>query len=351
MRQLRQHKPRLIILWPKIERLPDDHPSKPWCLLYLSQLLGSIGIYAERKRLLVCTLKLWRDQENDLQVAQTLRHLASANRRLRLHKEGILQVKEASEIYERLNDRVGHVDSLQYLAFLFAEDDQAYAAEETATQAINLSPDAPRQSQVCEHHRVLGHICRSRGETEAAINHFKTALEIASSLNSQGVQTVILHSLVHLLLEEHRFDDAQVYLERLKSHMAKDPFNLDLVMLVQACAWYQQGRLEEAKLEFSRIIGVYEEIGVSVALLENCRELLRVIEEETNNPGDGELLGIVLFLVSTDFLYTRRGWWRLPTHLHKHPPIHFLTYTPAIFHVHRPTTFPRHPPGFCPPFC
>ena len=44
MRQLRQHKPWLIILWPKIERLPDDHPSKPWCLLYLSQLLGSIGI-------------------------------------------------------------------------------------------------------------------------------------------------------------------------------------------------------------------------------------------------------------------------------------------------------------------
>jgi len=311
MRQLHQHKPRLVGLGPKIEGLPDDHPSKPQCLLHLSRLLGSVGSYEERKRLLIHALRLWREQGDDLQVARTLRHLASANRRLHLHKEGILQATEASEIYERLNDTVGHVDSLQYLALLFAEDDQVDAAEETASRAIKLASDEPRQSQVCEHHRVLGHIYRSRGETEVAINHFKKAAEIASSLNSRGVESVVLHCLVHLLLEEGRFDDAQVYLEHLKSHMAEDSFDLDLVMLAQACAWYQQGKLEEAKSEFSRIIGVYKKIGVSADLLGNCRQLLRVIEEESNKPvvpgepGDGEPLRTALLVASTDFPSTR----------------------------------------------
>ena len=312
MRQLHQHKPRLVGLGPKIKGLPDGHPSKPDCLLHLSRLLGSVGIYGERKQLLIHALKLWRDQGDDLQVARALRHLASANRRLLLHKEGILQAKEASEIYERLNDTVGHVDSLQYLALLFAEDEQVDAAEEAASRAINLASDKLRQTQVCEHHRVLGHICRSRGEMEAAINHFKKALEIASSLNSQDMQSVVLHCLVQLLLKEGKFDDAQVHLEHLKSQMADKSFDLDLVMLTQACAWYQQGKLEEAKSEFSRIIGVYEKIGVSADLLGSCRELLRVIEEETNNlvaPGrpDGKPLGTALSFAPTDSLCTRCG--------------------------------------------
>ena len=313
-RQLRQHKPRLVMLGPKIEGLPDDHPSKPQCLLHLSRLFGSVGIYGERKRLLIHTLKLWRDQGNHLQVARTLRDLAAANRRLHLHKEGILQVKEASEIYERLNDTVGQVDSLQCLALLFAEGGQVDAAEETASRAINLVPDNPRP-QICEHHQVLGHICRSRGEMGAATSHFERALAIASSLNLWGVQAVVLHCLVRLLLEEGDFDGAQVYLDRLKTHMAGDSFNLDLVMLLQACAWYQRGKLGEAKLEFSRILCVYEKIGISADLLGSCRDIVRVIEEEMNRlsiapdeSDNGERFGTVLLLASINSPWTRFGW-------------------------------------------
>jgi len=63
---------------------------------------------------------------------------------------------------------------------------------------------------------------------------------------------------------------------------------------------------------------VYEKVGVSADLLGSCRELLRVIEEEMNNPAtlgesdDGELLGTGPLLASINSLCARNGWWRLP---------------------------------------
>ena len=150
------HKPRLVVLGPKIEGLPDNHPSKPECLFQLSRLFQSVGRFAERKRLLDHTLNLWRERRNDFKIAQILKSLCDTNRMLGLHKEGIRRGKEALEIYEQLNDTSEQADCLLYLTRLLYEDEQLDAAEEAALRAIDLLSDKSNQFLVCECHLVLG---------------------------------------------------------------------------------------------------------------------------------------------------------------------------------------------------
>jgi hypothetical protein len=66
------HKPRLVVLGPKIKGLPDDHPYKAKCLSRLAWLFDEVGNYVEAKQLFTDTLKLWREQGNDLCTAETL---------------------------------------------------------------------------------------------------------------------------------------------------------------------------------------------------------------------------------------------------------------------------------------
>jgi len=188
MEHLNCHKPRLILLGPKVRALPDAHPSKPRCLLWLSQLFGSVGNYTESKRLLIHTLKLWRERGDDSEVARALGHLSNTNRLLDLHEEGIEQVKEALKIYEQLDDTFGQAHSLYDLAWSLYGDNQLNAAEEAASRAIDLLPGNIDQSLVSQCHRVLGLVYFSKGETERAIDHFEVDLTISSSFDWHGEQ-------------------------------------------------------------------------------------------------------------------------------------------------------------------
>ena len=290
MWHIRQHKPRLVILGLKIEGLPDGHPSKPQCMFEFSHLYYSVGDYVESKRLLIPALRLYRERENDRQVAQALMLLARVTRGLALYKEGILLVKEgiplvkeASEIYGRLGSTVEQTDSLQYLAFLFAEDGQTDAAEEAVSRARILSLDGPSPSIICNHHHILGHIDLSRGEMKAAIGHFEKAVGIACSLNLHEKRTLILGCLVELLLKEGRLNDAHVHLESLKLDAANDLFSLGLATVIQACTLRRQGRFEEAESEVSRVIGVSQKVGIPAATREHWLGFLREVEEKMSN--------------------------------------------------------------------
>jgi tetratricopeptide (TPR) repeat protein len=277
MGHLYWHKQRLVVLGPKLEGLPDNHPSKPKCLSLLARLFDSVGNHLEYNRLLVHTLKLWRERRYDLRVAETLWALSYTSLRLFLREEGLLQAKESLEIFERLNNAPGQARALRCLALLLEDDEQLDAAEEAASRSINLISDRS-QFGVCQGYRILGDICCSKGEIEKAIKHFETALEIASSFNWHSEQLWTLYSLALVFLDQGRFDDAHAHVERAKSH-AVNAYNLGRMMRLQADIWYKQGRLEEAKSEILSTVDVFQKLGAA-GDLESCGRFLQLIEKE-----------------------------------------------------------------------
>ena len=202
------HKPRLVVLGPKIEALPDDHPSKAQCLHWLAWLFELVGNQVERKRLFTHTLKLWRPRGDRYQIAQTLLELCDTNRLVGLPEEGIQQAKEASGIFERLGDTVKQAESLIEPARLLYSDEQFDAIEEAASRAINLLPEKGKQLNVCQGHHALGYIYYSKGEGEKAIHHLGLALRIASSLNYYTELFWVHFALADLFLGHGRFADA-----------------------------------------------------------------------------------------------------------------------------------------------
>ena len=281
MEHLYFHKPRLVVLTPKIEGLPDNHHSKPECLFWLSQLFHLIANHVQRKQYLIHTLKLWREQGDDLQVARTLRALSDANRLLDLYEEGIEQAKEALEISKQLNDKSREAESWRQLASLLYDNSQLDAAEEAISQALDLYPDEGDQFGVSQCHRLLGLVYSDKHETEKAIHHYETALGIASSFNWPEEQFWNHFNLARLLLGENRFGNAHAHARQAKSHAINDSYLLGRAMELQARVWRGEGRLEDAKSEILCAVDVFERVGASTAL-EACRYILRNIEEAIN---------------------------------------------------------------------
>ena len=272
------HKPRQTLLGPKIEQLPEDHPFKPKCLFYLARLFESVGNHSEQKRLFSHTLRLERECRDDQRVALTLRNLSDANRTLGLYEEGIHQIKESLEIYERIGEMTNQGESLILLAQLLCEDKQLDAAEEAAFRAVELLPEKGEEGRVCFSHRVLGEIHRSKGEREEAIHHFERALKIASPFN-WGKELFSIHfALSRLFLDEVRFQDAHHHIEAAKSHVVDDNFHLGCAILLQAGIWYQESRLEDATSGALQALEIFENLG-ALGYVAGCRALLQNIEQ------------------------------------------------------------------------
>ena len=274
------HKPRHTVLGPKIEGLPDEHPSKLGCLLELAWLLESIGNHTEQKRLLEHTLRLERGLRNDVRVAFVLRDLSRANRILGLFREGISQAREALEIYERIGGAEEQGDCLVELALLLRDDEQLDAAEEAASRAIKILPEKGQEYRVCESHRTLGIIYHPKGEKAKAIHHFETALKIASSFNWTLQLFWIHYSLAELFRDENDFDNAHVHIEQAKTYTVDDRYRVGRAVLLQARIYYRQNRLEDSTSEALRALEIFEGFGAR-GNVEACEDLLRDIEQAT----------------------------------------------------------------------
>ena len=279
MAQLYWHKPRLITLGPKIKALPDNHPSKPQCLFDLSRLFDSVGNFVESKQLLGHSLKLWRERRDYFRVARTLENLSETNRGMRLYEEGIRQAKEASGIFERVGEVAEQATSLIALAWLLCDSNQIKAAEEAGSRAINLLPEEGKELHVCQAHRVLGQVYRSKGETKKAIHHWEMAMGIAFSLNMVDELFWLNFALTDLYSEQGELGDAQTCLGNAKSLAVNNAYNSTLVMGQQARLWDLQGRFEDAKSEALDALDAFEKLG-AVNDVESTRQLLHQIEAQ-----------------------------------------------------------------------
>jgi tetratricopeptide (TPR) repeat protein len=288
LKHLHWHKPRLVVLGPKIEALADDHPSKLECLFQLSRLFRKVGNHTEQKRLLTRALELSQEQGDDRELARKLRQLSDVHLRMCLFEEGIRQAKEASEICERLGDTVEQANCLIDLAWLFHDDKQFDNAEEAASRAIGLFPEEGEQFQACKCHHLLGNIYRSKGETKKATHHLEVALGIASSFNWLNLLFWIRYSLANLFSDEDRLDDANAHIEQAKLNAVSgnDTYLLARAMELQAGFLHKQHRFEEAKSEALRAVDAFEKLGATNDA-EDARILLWWIDRDARRNGSG----------------------------------------------------------------
>ena len=281
MHYLFWHKPRLVILGPKVEALPDSHPSKPSCLMFLSRLFDRVGNTAGRKRTLIHGLGLWRKGEHDHQTADTLVELADANRKMGFYKEGIQQAREGSEIFGQFGNKEKQAHCLMVLALLLCHDEQLDAAEEAASHAIDLSED---RFNLCQSHRTLGEIHQFKGNTEKAIHHFEKSLQIGSPLGYDRPLCKTHLFLAHLFTAEGKFNDAHIHIEHAKSNVGNDMFLLGHVFSMNACFLCMQSRYEEAKPEALRAIATFEKLGAT-DFVERTRGILDWIDRGIRGNG------------------------------------------------------------------
>ena len=189
--------------------------------------------------------------------------MTDTNRLLGQYEEGVALAKEALEIYKRFNDVSGQARSWGNLAWLLYNDNQLTAAEETASQSIDLLSVQGDQYGVCNSYQILGIICRSRGDTEKAIKHHETAIKIASSFNWLDHLIWNHCDLAKLFSSEKRFEDAHVHIERAKLYAVNRPYQLARAMGLEVLVWNKEGRLEEAKSGVLRAIDAFEKLGAT----------------------------------------------------------------------------------------
>ena len=281
MEHLSWHKPRLVMLGPKIEALANDHSSKLECLFQLSRLFRMVGNHAECKRLLTHALKVSREQGDDHQLARALRSLSGVHLRMRLLEEGIQQAKEASEICERLGDMVEQAKCLTGLAWLLRAGGQLDEAEEVTSRIIDLLPGKGEEFRVCQCHYLLGIIYHSKGKIKKAAHHLEVALEIATPFNWFNTLFGTRFSMAALFSDEGRFDDAHAHIEQAKLHATNgnDTYALARATQLQAVVWHRQHRFEEARSEASSAVEMFEKLGAADDV-EHARRLLHQIGGE-----------------------------------------------------------------------
>jgi len=255
--------------------------------------------------------------------------LSRWRRKLKLYDEGTQRAKEALENFERLGNTAGQAASLIRFAALLHSDKRLDAALETASRAMKLLPEQGEELRVCRCHRLLGNIYGAKGEREKAMDHFEAALAISSKFKWHTQSFRIHKHLAEFHLDEDEFDDAQIHIERSKSHAVEGTYDLGRVMMVQSSIWFRQGRLEDARSEALGALEIFEKLRAAEKV-GYCRDFFHKIEEARTQGRPGFLKVIEMTAALQIFL---GGCWKCWIDLLSEDithQIHFLLIITAV---------------------
>lgn len=173
--------------------------------------------------------------------------------------------------------------------------------QRTVSRAINLQGEDQSQLLIYQYHLALGHLYRSKGSRDKAVEHLDAALKIVPP-RDWHLEAFFAHfELARLFFEEEgSFDDAHAHLEQAKQYVVKNPFYLTLAMEYQAGIWYCQGRFGEAEPELSRAVDAYEKLGATDHV-EMCRKDLSIVRAHANQLAVPDLSDLGL-MVRVEFL-------------------------------------------------
>ncbi|KAF9780534.1 hypothetical protein BJ322DRAFT_1112532 [Thelephora terrestris] len=263
MEHLHWQKPRQMVLRLKVEALPDGHSFK-------AKWLGSVGNHVEEKRVLKCILTIQRERGDAFQAAV-------------LNSTGGGSIGSVPTV----RNAAGQAICLDNLARLFLDDNQLDAAQDAVSRKTELLPVKGQKFRLCQSHRLLGTIYRSKGEKEKAVCHFEMALAIATPFDWQGELFWIHYDLAWLFRDQDEFDDANAHIDKAKPYAADSAHNLGRTMEMQARVWHRQHRLEEARSGVLCALEIYERLGAAKDI-EDCRGILQEIEKATESPISNE---------------------------------------------------------------
>ena len=231
---LQLQKPRLPVLGPKIGALPDNYPSKPQCLLALSDLCGVMQNFAERQRLLCHAMKLPGEWGDSCEFSIRLLQLADINSSSGLCEEGIQQAREAMKNFQRLGDVMGEVYCHISLFRFFHRANRLHDAGNCESQVIGLvdifMPTADPVSRCFLHLSLVDLYCH-KGDAEESIFHLEAALTVTTV---RSLRFIIHYGLAIIHCIQGRLFDAGVHAEHAWSLAANGSSELGGLMLVRA---------------------------------------------------------------------------------------------------------------------
>jgi len=281
---LAEYKPRPVILGPKIDTLPETHPSKAECVRALAILFAALGDFSMARRLHLHELRLWQRHGNELNGAIALTRVADANRLLGNTQEGIGQAEEALRVFERLEEKCWQGHCLKIIAWGYVDCRQLRGASRCIDHMFALLRNGGDKGLLRSCGRILATISVQMGNLSDAKEILESTLEVPLLLGDAHSRFWITYRLVEVYFGLGDLNGVCDQITSMKSlaQASHDQYLLGRAMELQAKVWLKTGRVAEARSEVLLALAAYGKAGNS-RNQEKCGELLKCIEMESND--------------------------------------------------------------------